>query len=201
MIKKKKIIYILLIVMLVGWLVPFGLGCYLVRHTPEKLASLSKYGIALNYSELKADFCFMCVKLSAKKTKFIAMNNSINLGEVFVKVPIWNYKKVYFESFPLDEKNSLKMSGVYRSGIVNVENLELSLGSLKASLAGNIDIANRNVNLKGIAKNLFDFIKGYVPKNIQPLLSFMIKNKPQPVEIDAHKKFLRVNKIPFLPLR
>ena len=200
MIKKILIIFVIIVfaICLVG---PYLVGQYMIKSMPEKLKNLGYYGLYLNEESLKSPFCLLSVCFETEKATATVLNQTIHLGHVEAKIPVYDFKSIYFKTTPLKEANYLTLSGKYKDQRVDVLSAEFSFNGLKATLNGEIDFATKNILLKGNAINLKTFVAQFVPKQLKGFLFLLFQDSSMPVELDAKDQFLRINKIPFLPLQ
>lgn len=198
---KKSLFFSVIILMCICLITPYLIGQWMLKKVPEYLSITKQYGINLTYQNATAPFCFLCVKLVANKTEAYLLNQTIDLGNVTIQMPIWDWRLFYFDSSPIDRKqNYLKATGYFKKGNIQVSSMQTRWDNLETNLAGYINLNNKVLSLKGQASNLLDFINPYVPKAVSVFLPLVIKNTAQDIEIDTYQQYLRVNKIPILNL-
>ncbi len=198
----KTILLACLILFVCGCLVgPYLIGQWALKKIPQHLNMTKQYGISLFYQDMKAPFCFLCVKVVANNAKATVFNQSIDLGKVEIKMPIWDWHLFQFEAQANEQLDYyLSLSGALKNGEINVLDAHFMWDKLKATLSGRMNLNHKEIALKGQASNLLDFINPYVPKAVSMLLPLVIKNTSQEIEIDTYNQYLRVNKIPLLNL-
>lgn len=198
---KKILFFSVIILMCICLIMPYLIGQWMLKKVPEYLSITKQYGINLAYQNATAPFCFLCVKLVANKTEAYLLNQSIDLGNVTIQMPIWDWRLFYFDFSPIDRKqNYLKATGCFKKGNIQVSSMQTRWDNLETNLAGYINLNNKVLSLKGQASNLLDFINPYVPKAVSVFLPLVIKNTAQDIEIDTYQQYLRVNKVPILNL-
>ncbi len=200
MIKKILIVFgvIVFTICLVG---PYLAGQYMLKSMPEKLKNIGYYGLYLNEESLKSPFCLLTICFETEKAMLTVLNQTVHLGRVEAKIPIYDFKSIYLKTTPEKESNYLTLSGKYKNQKVDVISAEFSFNGLEATLNGEIDFATKNIFLKGNAINLKSFVAQFVPKQLKGFLFLLFQDSSMPVELDAKDQFLRINKIPFLPLQ
>lgn len=198
----KTILLAGLILFMCGCLIgPYLIGQWALKKVPQYLNMTKQYGISLFYQDIKAPFCFLCVKVVANNSKVIVFNQSVDLGKVEIKMPIWDWRLFQFE-VQANEKLDfyLSLSGTLKNGVIKVSDAHFMWDKLKANLSGQINLNDKDIALKGQASNLLNFINPYVPQAVSILLPLVVKNTAQEIEIDTHNQYIRVNKIPLLNL-
>ena len=200
MIKKILMIFVVIIftICLVG---PYLVGQYMIKSMPEKLKNLGYYGLYLNEESLKAPFCLLSVCFETEKATATVLNQTIHLGLVEAKIPIYDFKSIYFKTTPEKEENYITLNGKYKNQKIDVLSAEFSFNGLKGVLNGQIDLGSKNILLSGNAINLKSFIAQFVPKRLKGFLFLLFKDSSMDVEIDSKDQFLRINKIPFMSLQ
>ena len=200
MIKKILMIFVVIIftICLVG---PYLVGQYMLKSMPEKLKNIGYYGLQLNEESLKSPFCFLTICFETEKATATVLNQTVHLGLVEAKIPVYDFKSIYFKTTPEKEVNYLTLSGKYKNQKIDVISAELSFNGLEAALNGQIDFVSKNILLKGNAINLKSFVAQFVPEQLKGFLFLLFQDSSMPVELDAKNQFLRINKIPFLPLQ
>ncbi|MBQ8250584.1 MAG: hypothetical protein IJY92_01570 [Alphaproteobacteria bacterium] len=200
MLKKTLLLFgiVLLLTFLIG---PYVIGQSMLKTLPQRVKQLEQYGLKINFKEIKAPFCFLCVQFQGKEGQLNVLNQTFYLGDVVVEIPIYNYHSIYFKTNPLQKENYLTLNARFNNNVINVYDSHFMFNQLEASLTGFIDLNSKNILLKGDAFHLKSFIAQFVPNALSKFLFLLFKDKQMPVELDIKDNFLRINKLPIFPLK
>lgn len=198
---KKTLLLFGVVLLLTCLIVPYVIGQSMLKTLPQRIKQLEQYGLKIDFQEIKAPFCFLCVQFQGQEGQLTVFNKTLRLGDVFVEIPIYNYHSLYFKTTPLQKENYLSLNAHFNNNVIDVYDSHFVFNQLEASLSGIIDLNSKNILLKGNAFHLKSFIAQFVPNALSKFLFLFFKDKQMPVELDVKDNFLRINKLPIFPLR
>ena len=179
--------------------VPFVISLVLKGYLPNYIQQLEKQGMYFSYKEIQTPFKFFGLSFRFKEANIHLLNQKLDLGDVTINTLIFNpYKQQVITTGT--GKNALTLNGVHQNGLVDIETGILNLNGLSADLTGWIDVQKKDFKLTGRADGVLSFIAQFVPEKVAFMLSFVIKDYQQKVQLDVKNEKIRFNGFEIMPM-
>ena len=179
--------------------VPFVISLVLKGYLPKYIQQFEKQGLYFAYKEIQTPFKLFGLSFRFKEASVNLLNQKLDLGDVTINTLIFNpYEQEIITTGT--GKNALTLNGVHQNGLVDIEKGILNLNGLSSDLTGWIDVKQKDFDLEGRADGVLSFIAQFVPEEVAFMLSFVLKDEQQKVQLDVKNEKIRFNGFEIMPM-